>query len=197
MSFLHRRQLNDDNSNNPPAFDRQNNGVNYNDDAYDSSDDDDDTGHSPWLKNVLNEQNTGVLNYYASKGVDGGDWKEKMANGVEYFKNNPQVQKLSQQVEDKVKTYGDRVVGAVADSMDGVLNQADQIMDSVLPPGQRPTGGAEYSLVDTVVLVFIILAIIMLVYVMLAETGVLAKLKSGVHSVMTDDCNDCNKKRYR
>jgi hypothetical protein len=192
MSFLNRRPP----IKYTPPIDKQP-GVEYSKDKWDGNDDQYATNYSPWLRSVLKEQKTGVLNYYDSKGVDGGDWKEKMANGVEYFKNNPQVQKLSQQVEDKVKTYGDRVVGAVADSMDGVLNQADQIMDSVLPPGQRPTGGAEYSLVDTVVLVFIILAIIMLVYVMLAETGVLAKLKSGVHSVMTDDCKDCNKKRYR
>jgi hypothetical protein len=51
---------------------------------------------------------------------------------------------------------------------------------------EKPTeGGAEYTLLDTIMLVFIILAILMLLYVVLAESGVLSVAESGANYLIT------------
>ena len=122
-----------------------------------------------------------------------GKVQEGLKRGAETLKNDPRAQELGNRFGDMAGKYGDRVIDVGTKLMETGLERADSALESVLPDQQtdqqtrQPTGGAEYSLVDTVVLVFIILAIIMLVYVVLAETGILGKVKSGVYSIMVDD----------
>ena len=89
-------------------------------------------------------------------------------------------------VIDKAKKAALNITNGAIETVDIYANQK---MKEVVK-GQS-TGGAEYSLFDTVMLVFIILAILVLLYVVLAESGALSAAESGVQ-YLTGGCG-CEK----
>ncbi len=83
---------------------------------------------------------------------------------------------LIKKASDSAGRVGDKLI----DAGENYLNQ--EIDNTFKKPTQ---GGAEYTLLDTIMLVLIILAILMLLYVVLAESGVLSVAESGANYLIT------------
>ena len=78
-------------------------------------------------------------------------------------------------------------VGRIADNVFTAAEREANKQLGTPPTNTLQTGGAEYSLFDTVMLVFIILAILILLYVVLAESGAMSAAESGVQ-YLTGGC---------
>ena len=146
------------------------------------------------------EGNTGNSGVYGDDEDDGNN--EEVEGGIsdEWLKltdgagndGNP-VQSAVGLIDDTRAAFGSitgnlvnaarRSIGNATNNFNDLVNKkVGELTDAPVTPGA--TGGAEYTLSDTIMMVFIILGLLVLFYVILVESGVFGAVKSGVDSVM-------------
>ncbi len=101
--------------------------------------------------------------------VEGGSW----------------ITDAAKRATERATEFADKVGTAAGNVADAMLETGESRLTAEIEKLGPTKGGAEYTLLDTVMLVFIILAILMLLYVVLAESGVLSVAESGANYLIT------------
>jgi hypothetical protein len=93
---------------------------------------------------------------------------------------------LGDTAKNAVLDVANHAVDAANKGVQGFGTKTNSFIDDKMNEytGIPTTGGAEYTLSDTIMMVFIILGLLVLFYVILVESGVFGAVKTGVNKVM-------------